>query len=136
MSLNIDDTINIREPLKGEKVPEMRPATPPKISSVEEAVAALTRPHDRFINERFSDMAKKIQERRQDRAAAAADEAAVDTRTPEAKDEGSPPRYRKGGSNEQTNFSSVFQAQSATYHCVKPVARQYSAWKFTLCCRH
>ena len=97
MSLNIDDTINTREPLKGEKVPEMRPATPPKISSVEEAVAALTRPHDKFINERFSDMAKKIQERRQERAGAAADEAdeaaAVDTRTLEAKDEGSLPRY-------------------------------------------
>ena len=43
MSLNIDDEDNVIGPIKGQKVPEMRPATPPKISSVEEAVAALTR---------------------------------------------------------------------------------------------
>ena len=41
MSLNIDD--EMIGPIKGRKVPEMRPATPSKISSVEEAVAALTR---------------------------------------------------------------------------------------------
>ena len=44
MSLNIDDEDNVIGPIKGRKVPEMlRPATPPKISSVEEAVAAATR---------------------------------------------------------------------------------------------
>ena len=44
MSLNIDDDVDVIGPIKGRKVPEMlRPATPPKISSVEEAVAALTR---------------------------------------------------------------------------------------------
>ena len=45
MSISIDDsdTANLTGPIKGEKVPEMRPAKPPKISSVEEAVAALTR---------------------------------------------------------------------------------------------
>ena len=48
----------------------MRPATPPNISSVEEAVAALNRPHDKFIRERFSDMAKNIRDRRLDRPTA------------------------------------------------------------------
>ena len=45
MSLNIDDedVTNMMGPIKGQKLPEMRPAAPPKISSVEEAVAALTR---------------------------------------------------------------------------------------------
>ena len=39
MSLNIDNDVDVIGPIKGRKVPE----TPPKISSVEEAVAAATR---------------------------------------------------------------------------------------------
>ena len=62
MNLNIDDnddsdTANLtgRGPIKGEKVPEMRPATPPKISSVEEAVATLTRVAIQLHKNNFGD---------------------------------------------------------------------------------